>query len=338
MNKKEFLQELGICLAILEEKEQQDILAEYSQHIDMKIEKGLSEEEAIRDFGNIRELAGEILEAYHVNPDYKTAGIHGRKVDGKKAVETGQHMCRSATSILKRAVKAVRQFGEACIDRIKRGSKRLWLFLSKPWKHRDGMRFWRRRDSRPLVEGAEFTEDAVFTEGSETVRLTQVSESGQRRTRRAYGSDRRAFGEGEHALAGIRTYPGRVCRFVGGLMVGCFRLCLQVAVWCIRWGWNVCMIMLALFSGIFTLCALFGFGAAVIWLAQGYPLAGISLIGLGTILCGGSFTYLCISLMRINRRGDKRRTRESDRQQESGQDMEQETPVQEEFDEEVQHA
>lgn len=98
------------------------------------------------------------------------------------------------------------------------------------------------------------------------------------------------------------------------------------------------MIILALFSGIFTLCALFGFGAAVIWLAQGYPLAGISLIGLGTILCSGSFTYLCISLMRINRRADKRKRRESDRLQESGRNMEQETLAQDEFDEEVQHA
>ena len=81
MNKKEFLEELGGYLAILDEKEQQDILEEYSQHIDMKIEKGLSEEEAIRDFGDIRELAAGILEAYHVNPEYQ--GKHGgrRKTD-----------------------------------------------------------------------------------------------------------------------------------------------------------------------------------------------------------------------------------------------------------------
>ena len=56
MNKKEFLEELGGYLAILDEKEQQDILEEYSQHIDMKIENGLSEEDAIRDFGHIRSI------------------------------------------------------------------------------------------------------------------------------------------------------------------------------------------------------------------------------------------------------------------------------------------
>ena len=51
---------------ILEDEEQADILEEYTQHIDMKISTGLSEAEAIRDFGNVSELAAQILEAYHV--------------------------------------------------------------------------------------------------------------------------------------------------------------------------------------------------------------------------------------------------------------------------------
>ena len=38
MNKTEFLDELKNGLAVLEEKEQQDILEEYTQHIDMKME------------------------------------------------------------------------------------------------------------------------------------------------------------------------------------------------------------------------------------------------------------------------------------------------------------
>lgn len=37
MNKTEFLDELKNGLAVLEEKEQQDILEEYTQHIDMKM-------------------------------------------------------------------------------------------------------------------------------------------------------------------------------------------------------------------------------------------------------------------------------------------------------------
>lgn len=66
MKKQEFLDELKRYLRVLQDEEQEDILEEYSQHIEMKIESGLSEDEAIKDFGSIRELAGEILEAYHV--------------------------------------------------------------------------------------------------------------------------------------------------------------------------------------------------------------------------------------------------------------------------------
>ena len=70
MSKTEFLEELARHLHVLEDSELQDILAEYAQHIDMKMQGGLSEEAAIRDFGPIRELAADILTAYHVRPDF----------------------------------------------------------------------------------------------------------------------------------------------------------------------------------------------------------------------------------------------------------------------------
>ena len=70
MNKNEFLEELNRHLLILEDEEQQDILEEYSQHIDMKVESGLSEDEAIRDFGSVKELAAQILEAYQVKVEF----------------------------------------------------------------------------------------------------------------------------------------------------------------------------------------------------------------------------------------------------------------------------
>ena len=68
MNKQEFLDELRTRIQILEDIEQQDILAEYAQHIDLRTAAGLTEEEAIRDFGDPAQLASEILEAYHVDP------------------------------------------------------------------------------------------------------------------------------------------------------------------------------------------------------------------------------------------------------------------------------
>ena len=79
MNKESFLKELQGGLAVLAETEQQDILSEYAQHIDMRMASGLTEEEAIRDFGDIRQLTEEILAAYHVNPSYG-ADRPGRKL------------------------------------------------------------------------------------------------------------------------------------------------------------------------------------------------------------------------------------------------------------------
>lgn len=68
MNKQDFLQELQSRIRILEEAEQQDILAEYAQHIDLRMAGRLSEEEAIQDFGDPGSWPRRILEAYHVDP------------------------------------------------------------------------------------------------------------------------------------------------------------------------------------------------------------------------------------------------------------------------------
>lgn len=71
MNSKEsFLNALQQGISVLAESEQQDILEEYAQHIEMKMSGGLTEEEAVRDFGDMHQLIAEILEAYHVNPSY----------------------------------------------------------------------------------------------------------------------------------------------------------------------------------------------------------------------------------------------------------------------------
>ena len=65
-----------------------DILSEYEQHIDMKVKSGLSEEEAIADFGSLPELTAEILEAYHVRADY---GPGQRGGDGWRAAADGRN-------------------------------------------------------------------------------------------------------------------------------------------------------------------------------------------------------------------------------------------------------
>ena len=80
MLKKEFLKELEDRLQMLNEKERKDMIEEYSQHISMRMESGMKEEEAIDDFGNIDDLIAEILDAYHLDPEYevKNKGRNGR--------------------------------------------------------------------------------------------------------------------------------------------------------------------------------------------------------------------------------------------------------------------
>ena len=74
MKKVEFLAVLRKKLAVIEENELNDILDEYDQHITMKTEGGsCTEEEAIAGFGDINQLAAEILEAYHVRSNYEEA-------------------------------------------------------------------------------------------------------------------------------------------------------------------------------------------------------------------------------------------------------------------------
>lgn len=84
MDKKTFLEELRSSLSVLQETELNDIMDEYEQHIDMKVKSGLTEEEAIAEFGNRKELTAEILEAYHVRSDYEAGNSEEKKGEAKE--------------------------------------------------------------------------------------------------------------------------------------------------------------------------------------------------------------------------------------------------------------
>lgn len=74
MTKTEFLTFLEQRLMVLNDDERADLLSEYKQHIEMKVESGLSEEDAIADFGDPEELVKELLDAYHLNTNYQPSG------------------------------------------------------------------------------------------------------------------------------------------------------------------------------------------------------------------------------------------------------------------------
>lgn len=70
MNKNEFLNQLRKRLDVLSTDELNELIEEYSEHIDHKMSEGKSEEEAVKDFGDLGELSRNILQAYKLNERY----------------------------------------------------------------------------------------------------------------------------------------------------------------------------------------------------------------------------------------------------------------------------
>ena len=66
MNKEEFLKKLRKKLDVLEDKEIEDIISEYEGYIEEKVSRGLTEEEAVKELGDINEIVNDLLAAYKV--------------------------------------------------------------------------------------------------------------------------------------------------------------------------------------------------------------------------------------------------------------------------------
>lgn len=66
MKKEEFLNKLRKKLDVLEDKEIEDIISEYSGYIEEKVNRGLTEEEAVSELGDLNEIASDLLSAYKV--------------------------------------------------------------------------------------------------------------------------------------------------------------------------------------------------------------------------------------------------------------------------------
>lgn len=98
MNKDKFLKELEKRLSILNENERKDIIDEYKSTIEEKIKNGETEENAVKDFGNIDDLVKEILEAYKINPKYK-------ENDFQKFINDGENLIKECADTLAKGVK-----------------------------------------------------------------------------------------------------------------------------------------------------------------------------------------------------------------------------------------
>lgn len=297
MNKTEFLEKLKSCLAVLEEKEQQDILEEYTQHIDMKTESGLSEEEAIRDFGDLDQLAAEILEAYHVNPDYSrnrsVPRISGKGRGVKKGLDAclvffkkiGQMIHRGASSagrMMRAFPGSVRSFFARCLDHTSPALRRFRPGLSREEVLEPG--YGDDPADAPAKTACQDTAASPLYRGTKHSALSRSRKKG---------------------MKGLRQTAARLFCGIGAFFSGCISLAVWCFFFCLRWIWNICLVIMALLSGSLTLISLYLLAVFLVWLLQGYPSVGITLISLGGVLCGVSFTILCISLLKVRRKTEK---------------------------------
>lgn len=296
MNKTEFLDELKNGLAVLEEKEQQDILEEYTQHIDMKMERGLSEEEAIGDFGDLGQLAAEILEAYHINPDYngnRTLSPVLRVRDLIRRARSGfLGIARAAGRFLHRiAAAAVRNTG-VLFGRTRN------FFSRIPARRPRFLRHLRTKMEVVNINGADFTPSSEHSQTG-VPRIPPVPRTDHVHDQSTVQNTvRNAF----------KRAGSSICRVIKGMLCGLgvlFSSCLSLALWCmyfcLRWTWNILLFILTLFNGCLTLFSLYLLAVFLVWTVQGYPFAGPALLSLGVVLCAGSFSILCISLLRLRR-------------------------------------
>jgi len=143
MDKRAFLSELQRSLRILKEEELQDIISEYEQHIDMKVAKGLTEEEAIADFGSLEELKAEILAAYHVRADYEVEQP-GKVVVGDIEEESGDKIVISRLAEEK-CQEGAAKAAETSAAGVHGKAKTLVQSIRKGWKRSKelGVRGWK---------------------------------------------------------------------------------------------------------------------------------------------------------------------------------------------------
>ena len=118
MNKKEFLRVLEKRLSILNEDERKDIIDEYKDTISEKVKNGQTEEEAIKDFGDIDDLVKELLSAYKLDPEYEN-----------KEKSSFDHILDESESIIKRGADKLAGFSKNLYHRFLNSNREINLSL-----------------------------------------------------------------------------------------------------------------------------------------------------------------------------------------------------------------
>lgn len=271
MSKEEFLRILREKLSILDEKEMEDILNEYEQHIDMKTAGAMTEEEAIADFGNLDDLAADILEAYHVRSDY-----------AKESASSGGG-----------ALERLKAGLDGTAAKIKDGARRFGDWCRSGWEAFTD--FWRRLFAK--YSGREKTEDKAGAAGREHIAKLSGKSAGAetegRKTRQHTAERYLSEQPGKRGFWG--SMWNGLKRGTRSFMDGCrslFLFCIKAGIWCVKWMWNIGWIAVGAMMGIGAAFCLFFMGVLLVLWSQGYPVAGVTIGMAGICLCAVSMTGL----------------------------------------------
>lgn len=306
MNKETFLRELREYLKILEDREQEDILDEYAQHIDMKMQKGLSEEEAIRDFGPMEELAAEILEAYHVKPEFNRKKEPTLVPKIKDSILTGgKGLGRMARFLKQKFLAAVYGIGSG-FRWLGRKMRSFANRLCSPFK--------KKKEQTALIEAHGNTQyppegAGGMVSGADLQACSDLSTGENTDQTMAGGVERQITQKGTKDMA-IRANG-----FLGAIghgITAIWRAVIGFCIWGLRLIWNWGWLLFSLMTAFMTMITLLGFGTVLIFLLQGYPFTGIMLMCLGGILCFGSLTCAAFSMI-IRKQNEENKKDKEDR-------------------------
>ena len=277
MNKEEFITHLKKSISILDDSEQQYFVEEYTQHIDMKMSQGMSEEEAVKEMGPVEELSKEILESYHVKinalEDQKAKSVDYKKFFGKIKSQADKIYGKMAAGC-KKTASGIKKLLTALKD-----------LCRKPFK---------RNQNENVTE--EISESAGISENTGALANAGVS-----------SREGTAFAERKQGgfFRGIGRMIKGFFRGIKELVKGCFRgmtwlagRCFYIALWCMLIMWNAFCIGVGIIGIFFTAVFVFLMGLFLVMLTQGYPTAGFTLCALGASVSAGSLVVGCFILTR----------------------------------------
>lgn len=269
MNKEEFITQLKQSISILDDQEQQYFVEEYTQHIDMKMSQGMSEEEAVKEMGTVEELSKEILESYHVKinalEDQKANSVNYKKFFGKIKGQADKIYGKIAAGC-KKTASGIKKFLTA-----------LKNICMKPFK---------RNQNEGMTEAASENSSAPVSRENAPAEFS---------------------GEGKRGgfFGGIGRLIRGFFRGIKELVKGCFKgmiwlagKCFYLALWFMLIMWNAFCIGVGMIGIFFTAVFVFFVGLFLVMLTQGYPTAGFTLCALGASVSAGSVVVGCFVLTR----------------------------------------